>query len=535
MKRYLHRCVRLLMALSLILSLTSPTMATDTRQIDRAIQAGTDYLLTAVPAPTVGSTGGEWAVIGLARGGCAVPVGYYEGYYNRVVDYTVRQKGVLHTKKYTEHSRVILALSALGQDARNVGGYDLTAPLGDFDKTVYQGVNGAIWALIALDSRSYPMPSGTATRQKYVDHILARQNADGGWSLSGTTSDPDVTAMALQALSGYRRQAKVATAVNRALTCLSNLQNADGSFSTYGESTVESCAQVLTALCRLGISLEDTRFVKKGHSVLDALLDFRLSNGAFCHTKGGSANLMATEQSFYALVALKRKNAGQGDLYSMENAPSLLKAQSTGTLSGRHPDVRAHSVVNPDLTFSDISGHSNRAAILTLARYGIVSGKGAGKFAPNASLTRAEFAAMAVNALGLPQKQPKSFSDVKNSHWFCGYVGSVCHYGIASGKGGGRFDPSGTITRQEAAVMVTRAAALCGMDTDLTNAEIRRALSGFSDYVTAADWAQASLAFCYRHNLSDSTATAIRPTQAISRGEAAQMFCVLLNTTGLLQ
>ena len=535
MKRFGQRGLGLLVLLALVINLVPPAAAVGTKQVSQAVQTGADYVLTAVPGPAVSSIGGEWAVIGLARSGCTVPEGYYEGYYDRAVDYTVRNKGVLHTKKYTEYSRVILALAALGQDARNVGGYDLTAPLGDFDKTVYQGINGAIWALIALDSRNYPMPTGTATRQKYADYILSKQHADGGWSLSGTTSDPDVTAMALQALSGYRNQSKVATAVNCGLSCLSNLQNADGSFSTYGEATAESCAQVLTALCQLGISPQDKRFVKNGHTVVDALLGYQLSNGSFCHTKGSTANLMATEQSFYALVALMRMNAGQSALYAMTDAPSLLKPQSSGGLSGKHPDVQAHSAVNPGITFSDVAGHPNREAIQTLARYGIVSGKGGGKFAPNASLTRAEFAAMSINALGLNQKQTAAFSDVKSSQWFSGYVGGVCHYGIASGKGNGRFDPNGTITRQEAAVMVARAAALCGMDTELTAAQIRRALAGFSDYVTAADWAQGALAFCYSNDILDAGTLVVRPTQAIGRGEAAQMFCVLLEKSDLLQ
>lgn len=535
MKRFGQRSAGLLVILTLVMNLVLPAAAASTKQISQAVQSGADYMLTAVPGPAVSSIGGEWAVIGLARSGCTVPKGYYEGYYDRVIEHTVRNKGVLHTKKYTEYSRVILALAALGQDARNVGGYDLTEPLGDFDKTVYQGINGAIWALIALDSRDYPMLAGTATRQKYVDYILSKQHADGGWSLSGTTSDPDVTAMALQALSGYRKQNKVATAVSQGLTCLSGLQNADGSFSTYGTATAESCAQVLTALCQLGITPEDKRFIKKNNTVVDALLNYRLPNGAFCHAKGGQSDLMATEQSFYALVALQRMNAGQNALYSMEDAPSLLGVQSVAGLSGKHPDVQAHSVVNPGMTFSDVAGHPNRDAILTLARYGIVSRKGEGKFAPKDSLTRAEFAAMAINALGLNQKQTTTFSDVKSGSWFSGYVGGVCHYGIASGKGNGRFDPDGTITRQEAAVMVARAAALCGMDTEMSAARIRRALAGFSDYVTAADWAQASLAFCYDNGILDADALAVRPTQAISRGEAVQMFCVLLEKAGLLQ
>lgn len=126
-------------------------------------------------------------------------------------------KGVLHEKKYTEYSRLIVALSSIGMDARNVAGYDLTYALGDYDKTIWQGMNGLIWALIALDSRNYPVPQNKeaktqAIRQMYIDRILDCQLADGGWSLFGGTeaastgdgvSDPDITGMALQALAKY--------------------------------------------------------------------------------------------------------------------------------------------------------------------------------------------------------------------------------------------------------------------------------------------------------------------------------------------
>lgn len=102
--------------------------------------------------------------------------------------------------RYTEYSRLILALTAIGRDPQNVGGYDLLLPLADLEKTTAQGVNGAAFALLALDCGGYELPQNSAaavqaTRDGYVDAILTRQNADGGWSLGGGASDPDLTAM----------------------------------------------------------------------------------------------------------------------------------------------------------------------------------------------------------------------------------------------------------------------------------------------------------------------------------------------------
>ena len=129
---------------------------------------------------------------------------------------------MLHERKYTEYSRVILALTAIGRDPAKVAGYNLLTPLGDFEKTIWQGLNGPIWAFIALDSGSYEIPKNPAaktqaTRQLYINEILKNQLKDGGWSLTGTgNSDLDMTAMALQALAKYQDQKSVKSATDKA-------------------------------------------------------------------------------------------------------------------------------------------------------------------------------------------------------------------------------------------------------------------------------------------------------------------------------
>ena len=76
---------------------------------------------------------------------------------------------------------------------------------------------------------------------------------------------------------------------------------------------------MLVALCELGISLSDSRFVKNGHTVLDGLMEYYVIGGGFSHIRGGGNGNdgMSTEQGFYALVAADRGAKGESSLYRM--------------------------------------------------------------------------------------------------------------------------------------------------------------------------------------------------------------------------
>lgn len=262
--------------------------------------------------------GSEWLVIALARSGRTVPDSYYDSVVKAVQD----AGGELSDKKFSEYSRVILALTAIGKDPADVGGYDLLAKLADMDKVTYQGLNGAIFALIALDSAGYEVPAAAedanqTSREALVAYILDKQLSDGGWALSGDSADPDMTAMAVQALAAYRDDAAVQAAVDEAVQTLSDMQLSDGGYSSWGTVNSESCAQVIIALTTLGIDpAKDSRFIKYGLSLLDALCAY-YKDGGFCHTRDGAADDIATEQALCALTAYARLLNGQTALYDM--------------------------------------------------------------------------------------------------------------------------------------------------------------------------------------------------------------------------
>ena len=553
MVRMRKRGLSLLLALLLLLGLSVNAFASVSEDtLGNAVTDTAQYMYRTVKSPQVGSIGGEWAVLGLARSGYPVPEEYYQDYYATVEAYVQACGGVLHDKKYTEYSRAIVALSSIDRDARNVAGYDLTKALGDYDKTIWQGLNGPIWALIALDSRNYPMPQNKeaktqATRQMYIDRILECQLPDGGWSLFGGTSaassgdnvsDPDITGMALQALAKYQSQPAVKKATEEALECMSKKQSADGGFASWGTANSESVVQMIVALCELGIPLDDPRFVKNGNTMLDNLMTFYLPGSGFLHTANGSgSNQMASEQAFYGLVAAQRAAQGKNSLYRMSDAISITKGedqQAGAGLEGKHADVNAQPIISPGKTFDDISAHVNQPAIEALASRGIITGYNDTTFGPEDTMTRAQFATIVVRALGLPLAATDNFTDVSAGAWYASYVGTAYTYGIVNGTSATTFNPNGTITRQEAAAMVARAAKLCGMDTAMDTAAIRDMLAQFGDYVTTSEWARESLAFCYNADILNQSDLNIQPKVAIKRCEIAQMLFNLLGSANLI-
>lgn len=318
MKRSGSKLLCILLLLSLLLSLTA------CGKPETQLEKTAGYLQAQIAEPGTGSVGGDWLIFGLARSGVKVPQKYFDAYYENV-EAAVREKnGVLSDRKYTEYSRTVLALTAIWKNPADVAGFDLLKPLADFEQVTRQGINGTIFALLALDSGNYEIPENPdaavqATRQMYVDELLARALPDGGWTLTGGEPDVDITAMTLQALAKYRDQADVTAAVERGLAVLSSLQEPDGGYVSWGSSNSESVAQVIVALTELGVPLDDERFTKNGITVEDALLRFAQENGAFVHVRDGSGgdDGMATEQAFYALAAIHRAETGETTLYDM--------------------------------------------------------------------------------------------------------------------------------------------------------------------------------------------------------------------------
>ena len=344
-------------AFGFTLSSSLESYAYSRQKLNKSMQETAALMYKTIPEPVVASIGGEWTVLSLARSGIKVPKKYYEDYYKRVEKTVKDAKGILHRMKFTEYSRVILALTAINKDVTDVGGYNLLSYLSDFDNVKKQGINGPIFALIAFDAGNYDIPidkkaSVQTTRQGIIDFILDKEihkgtSKAGGWALSGTDPDPDITFMAIQSLANYMDQKEVKEAVDRALKIMSKKQLSTGGYNSWGTENCESTAQAIVALTALGIDIDtDSRFIKtdkKGNknTLMDGMMQFYCKGGGFAHVNegydggGGSGtglNAMATDQGMYALDAYYRYINGKNKLYNMTDASQTLAI-------GNNPDL----------------------------------------------------------------------------------------------------------------------------------------------------------------------------------------------------
>lgn len=283
-----------------------------------------------------GTSDCDWLAFSIGRYtdafGRAGDFGDLEAYRDSLCRYVCckySENGVLHRNKATEWHRISLAMLACGGNpemtvsgtAGDIGPINLIAD-GTYGCVTgapwRQGVNGAIYALITLDSMNYSVPDGAVySRDDMIHYIISQELDGGGFSLAGNMAakyDTDVTAMAIQALAGYYdSRDDVRHVVDRSLACL---QDGFGNDASYGNAA--STAQVLLALTSVGIDVtSDERFITEdGHNIIDGIMNYYDEDEAmFCLTKNTGPGFMATTQCIYALTGWCRQADGFSSLY----------------------------------------------------------------------------------------------------------------------------------------------------------------------------------------------------------------------------
>ena len=335
-----------LLALLLTLVLVIPAYGQETLDALAAAQGCTAETLLQSDKLTAGDSVSDWVAIAVSRAGTEGDTSAYRKALERYVTRMYREQGGLDRLRATEWQRTALTALALGADptafgrdknGRSVnlladGVYQFTAAksLGT------QGLNGWIFGLIALDSARFAVPEDAVyTRATILQALVAAQEPEGGFGLTVGNSDVDLTAMTLQALAPYQNSTVTYTGaagesvtirevVRRALAWLSDQQTAEGDFISWDAANLESTAQVIIALCSLGVDpATDARFVKNGISAVDGLMRYRLDDGTFRH-------ILTSEQALLAQEAMERLSAARRSLYDFrEEMPEDVKTQVT--------------------------------------------------------------------------------------------------------------------------------------------------------------------------------------------------------------
>ena len=195
-----------------------------------------------------------------------------------------------------------------------------------------------------------------------------------------------------------------------------------------------------------------------------------------------------------------------------------------------------YTVIWHPVEFSDVTNHWAKEAINNMGARMVVSGDGNNTYAPDRDITRAEFAAIVVRALGLEASESaSSFNDVKDSDWYCGYIETASDYGIITGYDATTFGPKDKITREQAMTMIARAMKITGLKSDLKDSEITALIAGYADGAATSDYATTSIATCLKTGvITGRSSDTIAPKYYITRAEVATIVQRLLQKSELI-
>ena len=195
-----------------------------------------------------------------------------------------------------------------------------------------------------------------------------------------------------------------------------------------------------------------------------------------------------------------------------------------------------YTVVWHPVEFADVASHWAKDSINNMGSRMVVNGDQKGNYNPNKNITRAEFAAIVVRALGLaPGVGENNFGDVASSAWYCGYVETATSYGIIKGYDNGNFGPSNTITREQAMAMIARAMKITDLDVNLTDSDVSTLLGAYTDGASVSAYAKDSIARCLKTGITSGTSkTTISSKAYITRAQVSVMVERLLQKSDLI-
>lgn len=213
---------------------------------------------------------------------------------------------------------------------------------------------------------------------------------------------------------------------------------------------------------------------------------------------------------------------------------SVFKTQADGTtlVTVNRPGFSTYAAVSRPVTFTDIATSPAASDITALANKLIFKGTSATTFSPKNNLTRAEFTAILVRALGLRSDAAATFTDVKATDWYAADVAAATKAGLILGVGGGKFAPKANVSRQEVAVILDRAVKLAGIELTPANPSF----TAYSDNAKIAGYAKDSVQFLSAAGILTGTSGSVfNPTAPATRETIAATLHQLLVKAGLAE
>ncbi len=194
-----------------------------------------------------------------------------------------------------------------------------------------------------------------------------------------------------------------------------------------------------------------------------------------------------------------------------------------------------YTVIFNQKEFADVKEHWSKEDVNDMGSRLVINGVDDKTFEPNRDITRAEFAAIVIRALGLQVVAGESqFEDVKATDWFNGIVSKSLEYGIIKGYEDNTFKPNNKITRQEAMAIISRAMKYAKLNTELGENEISELLTKYSDSSEFADWAKESAAACISNEIVGGFEGKLNPKNNITRAETAAIVRRMLKKAELI-
>ena len=343
-----------------IVTVTDKTPAADlTKEATNAIATCVNGYQTAKKDVTC-QFGAEWVMLGRLRAldgaqGWKTKNADIQTYVGSVM--TAIQSGKLSKETVpTTIERVVLTLTALGLDATNFCGQDLTAWLYENQDWSNHVSSDLIWGLIALDSGKYTAADGY--REALIQHLTEYQNQDTGaffYSHGYSADDVDMTAMAMIALAPYKDSN--ATAKKMYDAGWKYIESKKDDQGNYGGKSYDPCctnAYVVIAKCAAGeTGIEDT---------VSWMLKNCLGEKGF--NLKGEYNGMSTYQGMMSMAAYQRAKAGKADLFAMSDVSKRVIQVAKPTLKvSKTYNSKKQTVTLPTSGFYTVSGTTSATKV----------------------------------------------------------------------------------------------------------------------------------------------------------------------------